>query len=287
VDPPDRCSIPLRGTKLGVLGLWGQAQTGIKEVINECGDDSDGRCPVSRCFVLSAAHLVSIFLVRTTVLSQGQVVVDFNPLWWTSAWTCFFEPVTAENCLRNQRGYFMTMLAHPLLIGETTTRDRPQGMNAVTLQPKSIIKEDDMTQFKSGFFVGGEACNGRVLVVDDEPDIRKVVRMTLQKAGYEVIEAENGEKAIEAINEGENRLLLDVVICDIRMPKINGAEAIAYFRSNYPRVPLIVLTGFPDTDMATSFLRQGVMDYLVKPVEGEKLKEAVRRAMEERELAKL
>jgi DNA-binding NtrC family response regulator len=149
------------------------------------------------------------------------------------------------------------------------------------------VKEDDMAEFKSGFFTGGEACNGRILVVDDEPDIRKVVRMTLQKAGYEVIEAENGEKAIEAINEGENRLLLDVVICDIRMPKINGAEAIAYFRANYPRVPLIVLTGFPDTDMATSFLRQGVVDYLVKPVEGEKLKEAVRRAMDERELAKL
>ena len=92
------------------------------------------------------------------------------------------------------------------------------------------------TEFKSGFFIGGEACEGRVLVVDDEPDIRKIVKMTLQKAGYEVLEAENGEKAIEVINSGENRLLLDVVICDIRMPKINGAEAVAYFRSNYPRV---------------------------------------------------
>ena len=88
-----------------------------------------------------------------------------------------------------------------------------------------------MDEFKSGFFIGGEACEGRVLVVDDEPDIRKVVKMTLQKAGYEVLEAENGEKAIEVINSGENRLLLDVVICDIRMPKINGAEAVAYFRA--------------------------------------------------------
>ena len=132
-----------------------------------------------------------------------------------------------------------------------------------------------MDEFKSGFFIGGEACEGRVLVVDDEPDIRKVVKMTLQKAGYEVLEAENGEKAIEVINSGENRLLLDVVICDIRMPKINGAEAVAYFRSHYPRVPLIVLTGFP------------VVDYLVKPVEGEKLRSAVARAIEQRELAKL
>ncbi len=144
-----------------------------------------------------------------------------------------------------------------------------------------------MSEFKSGFFVGGEACNGRVLVVDDEADIRKVVRMTLQKAGYEVLEAENGEKAIEVINAGENRLLLDVIICDIRMPKVNGIEAIAYFRKNYPRVPLIVLTGFPDTDMATSLLREGVLDYMVKPVEGEKLKAAVARAMEQRELAHL
>jgi len=148
-------------------------------------------------------------------------------------------------------------------------------------------KEDAMSDFKSGFFIGGEACEGRVLVVDDEPDIRKVVKMTLQKAGYEVLEAENGEKAIEVINYGENRLLLDVVICDIRMPKINGADAVAYFRSHYPRVPLIVLTGFPDTDMATSFLRQGVVDYLVKPVEGEKLRAAVARALEQRQLAQL
>jgi two-component system chemotaxis response regulator CheY len=148
-------------------------------------------------------------------------------------------------------------------------------------------KEGIMGEFKSGFFMSESACNGRVLVVDDEPDIRKVVRMTLQKAGYEVIEAENGEKAIEAINTGENRLLLDVLICDIRMPKINGVEAIAYFQQEWPRVPIIVLTGFPDTDMATSFLRSGVVDYLVKPVEGEKLRTAVARAMEQRELAQL
>ena len=144
-----------------------------------------------------------------------------------------------------------------------------------------------MTEFRSGFFMSDTPCNGRVLVVDDEPDIRKVVKMTLQKSGYEVLEAENGEKAIETMNTGENRLLLDVVVCDIRMPKINGVEAIAYFQQEWPRVPIIVLTGFPDTDMATSFLRGGVIDYLVKRVEGEKLKAAVARAMEQRELARL
>jgi len=134
---------------------------------------------------------------------------------------------------------------------------------------------------------GASTGNGRVMIVDDEPDIRKVVRMTLQKAGYDVLDAEDGEKAIEAINTGENRLMLDVIICDIRMPKINGVEAIAYFRKEYPRVPIIVLTGFPDVNMATSFLSDGVVDYLVKPVEGEKLKAAVAKAMDQRELSRL
>lgn len=139
----------------------------------------------------------------------------------------------------------------------------------------------------SDVFFGAETGNGRVLVTDDEPDVRKLVRMVLTKAGYDVLEAEDGGKAIEVLNTGENRLMLDVIICDIRMPKINGMEAIAYFRKEYPRVPVIVLTGFPDTDMATSLLRQGVADYLVKPVEAETLRTAVARAMEMRELSRL
>jgi len=144
-----------------------------------------------------------------------------------------------------------------------------------------------MAEYKSDFLFGAKTGNGRVLIVDDEPDIRKVVRMTLQKAGYDVLEAEDGEKAIEVINTGENRLMLDVIICDIRMPKINGVEAIAYFRKEYSRVPVVVLTGFPDINMATSFLNDGVVDYLVKPVEGEKLKAAVAKAMEQRDIARL
>lgn len=134
---------------------------------------------------------------------------------------------------------------------------------------------------------GGHKTNGLVLVVDDEPDVRKVVRMTLEKSGYDVIEAEDGEKAIEAIHQGENPLMLDVIISDIRMPKINGVEAINYFQQQWPRVPLIVLTGFPDMEMATGFLNKGIVDYLVKPVEKEKLIKSVATAMEKRDLNRL
>jgi two-component system, chemotaxis family, chemotaxis protein CheY len=143
-----------------------------------------------------------------------------------------------------------------------------------------------MITYKSDMWFGALTGNGRVLVVDDEPLIRHVVRMILEKAGYEVLEAENGEKAIEAINSDENPLVLDVVICDIRMPKINGIEAIDYFQRQYPHVSLIVLTGYPDTNMAVSFMRDRV-DYLVKPVEAERLIAAVAEAMNRRTLARV
>jgi two-component system, chemotaxis family, chemotaxis protein CheY len=148
-------------------------------------------------------------------------------------------------------------------------------------------KENVMTMYRSDLWFGALTGNGRVLVVDDEPLVRQVVRMTLEKAGYDVLEAENGEKAIEVINENENPLVLDVVICDIRMPKINGVEAIEYFQRQYPHVPLIVLTGYPDTNMAVSFMRHGVVDYLVKPVDAERLKAAVMEAMDQRNLARV
>jgi len=60
---------------------------------------------------------------------------------------------------------------------------------------------------------------GRVLVVDDEEHARKTVRMTLEKAGYEVLEADDGGKAITVLNAGDNPLMVDIIICDIRMPR--------------------------------------------------------------------
>ncbi len=130
----------------------------------------------------------------------------------------------------------------------------------------------------AGMF-SGQPCKGRVLIMDDEPDIRKVVRANLEKVGYEVMEAQDGEKAIEEIQRDENPILMDAIICDIRMPKVNGVEAIQYFQKQFPRVPLIVMTGHPDVEMATSFLQSGVSDYLVKPVDSEKLRTAVAKAV--------
>lgn len=122
--------------------------------------------------------------------------------------------------------------------------------------------------------------NGRVMIVDDEDTVRKVLRLTLTKAGYDVVEADHGGKGIEVIGSDDNMLMLDVILCDIRMPKVNGLEAIAFFQQQYPSVPIIVVTGYPDQKMATDLLNRGVFDYLVKPVDKEKLLATVAAAME-------
>jgi len=129
-----------------------------------------------------------------------------------------------------------------------------------------------------------EAVNGRlgrVLVVDDEAQVRKPIHLTLSRVGYEVVEAEDGEQAIRTLNSGDNPLMVDAILCDIRMPKVNGSEAIVYFRSQYPGVPVVVMTGYPDVELAVALMKQGVLDYLVKPVSREELLTVVRKAVDQ------
>jgi two-component system chemotaxis response regulator CheY len=113
--------------------------------------------------------------------------------------------------------------------------------------------------------------------VDDEEDVRKVVRLTLNRAGYDVVEAEDGACAIATIKAGDNPLMIDAVVCDIRMPKVNGVEAIEYLRAQFPSVPVVVMTGHPDVTCASELFKRGVADYLEKPMTPATLTAAVHR----------
>jgi two-component system chemotaxis response regulator CheY len=124
----------------------------------------------------------------------------------------------------------------------------------------------------------------KILIVDDEAPVRKAIRLQLKDTGMEVIEAEDGEQGIKLL-DSQNALDVNVIICDVRMPKINGVEAVAYFRREYPSIQVIVLTGFPDARLATEFMKQGAFDYLVKPVEKEALIEVVTKAAGQRNVS--
>ena len=119
---------------------------------------------------------------------------------------------------------------------------------------------------------------GRILVVDDEEDVRKSVRLVLMKADYDVVEAEDGDIAIKRLIINTNPFKVGLIICDLEMPKVNGMEAIAYFRQEFPSVPIIVLTGHPMLAGAIHLFKQGIVDYLEKPISPEKLTQAVHKA---------
>ena len=112
---------------------------------------------------------------------------------------------------------------------------------------------------------------GKILIIDDEEEVREVLRLQLESANYNVIEASDGEEGVKMMKLGSNLLQVGMIICDIRMPKVNGIEAIDYLKRNAPSIPIIVLTGYPDSELAVSLMKKGVKDYMVKPVEKEKL----------------
>jgi len=112
---------------------------------------------------------------------------------------------------------------------------------------------------------------GKILVVDDENDVRDVIRLQLEQKGFNVLEAVDGQNAIDILQSGDNLVNVGVILCDIRMPKVNGVEAIEFLKKEAPGIPIVVITGYPDTELAISLMKKGVKDYLVKPVEKEKL----------------
>ncbi len=120
---------------------------------------------------------------------------------------------------------------------------------------------------------------GRTLVVEDDARLRKYLSLILRQADYDVVEAQDGEQAIEAIRSGDNPLLVDAIICDLVMPKVSGIEAITFFRSQFKGVPILVVTGHAEIENMTELYKQGVVDYLVKPVGPERLLPAVEKAL--------
>ena len=116
---------------------------------------------------------------------------------------------------------------------------------------------------------------GKILIVEDEEENREILTLHLERTGYQVLEAENGQRAKEILQEGNNLTTVDVIITDIRMPKVNGLEIIDYFKEYVPDISVIVLTGFPDNKLSDQLIEKGVKRFLVKPVEKQTLLQTV------------
>ena len=120
----------------------------------------------------------------------------------------------------------------------------------------------------------------RILVVDDEDGARSGLEKLLRMEGYDVDSAPDGMLALERANDR----VPDVVVTDLKMPKMDGLELTAKLRAQYPGLPVIVVTAFGDVASAVAAMRQGAEHYLVKPLDFDELHVAIDRAIEHRDL---
>ena len=120
----------------------------------------------------------------------------------------------------------------------------------------------------------------RVLVVDDEQLILKIISDILTKEGYEVVVANNCEKATEYLRSSN----FNVVLSDIKMPVKSGIDLLEEIKKKDPNIPVILMTGFASLETAVEAVQNGAFDYLIKPLDYGKLRNVIEHAADRYEL---
>lgn len=112
----------------------------------------------------------------------------------------------------------------------------------------------------------------KILIVDDSPAQRKLVKVTLESKGYEVLEAENGAQGLELLSND-----LKLVVCDVNMPIMDGVEFVEKVKSsgNYQFLPIVMLTTESQTAMKEKLVAQGIRAWITKPFSMDQLLSSV------------
>ena len=111
----------------------------------------------------------------------------------------------------------------------------------------------------------------RILVVDDEPEVRQLMEHFLTQRGYEVRIAENGKLALAALDT----FMPDVVLLDMHMPVMDGLETLKHLAVRSPSLPVIMVTVNDDIETTTNLLQLGAADYVPKPFNLDYLEQAI------------
>ncbi len=122
----------------------------------------------------------------------------------------------------------------------------------------------------------------KVLVVDDEFSIRHMLKTILEKSGYEVDLAEDGEIGLEKLKSD----IYDIVLCDIKMPKLDGFQFLEEIKKQRIKVTLIMMTSYGSVDIAVQAIRRGAYDYISKPFSSDEVIIALKKAEERERLIK-
>ena len=118
-----------------------------------------------------------------------------------------------------------------------------------------------------------------ILIADDEKHIREGLSLALNDENYNCLLAEDGIKAWQMVNEND----VDLVISDLRMPKLNGNELLKKIVSSYPNIPVVVLTGHGTVESAVEAMQNGAVDFITKPVNLNHLFLLIRRSLKQKD----
>ena len=120
----------------------------------------------------------------------------------------------------------------------------------------------------------------KLLLVDDEADFVWLTARMLEDAGYHVLEANNGEEALERFEKDSP----DLVLMDYRMPGKNGLETSLRMKQLHPEIPIVIITGFAEIKIAVTAMKAGVYDYVTKPLNPDDFLFTIQRALEKKAL---
>ena len=109
--------------------------------------------------------------------------------------------------------------------------------------------------------------NTKVLLVDDEADVTRILAKRLGRRGYECQTAANGQEAVDAMEQ----FVFEVIIMDVKMPVMDGMSALQIIHSRWPKTQIILLSGHADMQLAVQAMSEGAFGYLMKPVDIDEL----------------
>lgn len=132
----------------------------------------------------------------------------------------------------------------------------------------------------------GRMSRHSILIIDDDPDVRIALQLMLKKAGYDPLEAESGQAAIDFMKQSQQAAGIAAILCDLEMPGMNGAAVIAHFHARHPMIPIIVLSGAAPAQFLDATAQEGVGDWIRKPATRDMVLEKVRSAVHLYELRK-
>ncbi len=138
------------------------------------------------------------------------------------------------------------------------------------------FRKDELLRWSEEQRPPGKSCS--VLIVDDEADVRRVLSKSIEQLGCRALQATNGVNGLELVAQQAP----DLILLDLQMPEMNGPQFLEELRKTHPDLPVVIVTGYPDSELMARATQFGPLMLLAKPIDQDQLESTVRIVMGDR-----